>query len=409
MLEYKKYIKSYDFLLGQKKMKLKKECFILSLYRICDSIFRYLTGGSGKRISYAPKKTDSNRTLIVLPKGMGDFILSAFYLEKMLEHYSRVSKVFILADDYNYEFYKLFIKSKSSTTNVIMLSRKDGFLNNYEHIKKYRQYFTRILYITTSTRPCCVQLFRICSPFEQIVFLSNKIGLRHYSILDYKLFKASKLITIKQNFFAKIAQEYVMKLTGQDFGLKILRQHKPSRILQYKYFVVNISANNISILLSKQKFLQIAYEVSNKTGFTAIIIGDLTEKEINLFSAQNLDFSYVNQHNINDTLSLLGNAQFVITPDTGIYHLTLAILGGPKVIIPTWSNLNIMFEPYPEEFSDQHDRVTYIRMYKNCKECPSFGFKCFLQTRILKKTVHCVNDLRVDFIIHAIMCFIDEQ
>ena len=104
-------------------MEREKESFIVSTYRFADSIMRYLKGGPAKRLPYKPQVSDVDRTCIILDKGMGDFILGSFYIEKMIENYSKTGDVYIIADEYNYEFYKAYITNPAA--KVIVLKAND--------------------------------------------------------------------------------------------------------------------------------------------------------------------------------------------------------------------------------------------------------------------------------------------
>ncbi len=164
-----------------------------------------------------------------------------------------------------------------------------------------------------------------------------------------------------------------------------------------------MGASNKTKLLSVSKFLETARELMKRTGLIPVIIGDMTTEELNNNDTTGLNLDYLKRHDMYEANSLCRYAEFVITSDTGIYHLALSVHNGPKVILPTWSKVNILFEPYPEELSEKFLRLKYIRMFKSCDECPEKGLKCLYKERLRKRTVYCVENLAIDTIINEIM------
>ena len=138
-----------------------------------------------------------------------------------------------------------------------------------------------------------------------------------------------------------------------------------------------------------------------------VIIGDMTSEELKQYDTNGFNLEYLNKHNMKEVISLCRYAEFVISPDTGTYHLSLSISNGPKVIIPTWSShAGILFEPYPEELSEKFSRLKYIRMFKSCDDCPEKGLKCLYKERLRKRTVYCVANLTTQRITDEIISFI---
>ena len=397
-------------------MEREKESFIVSTYRFADSIMRYLKGGPAKRLPYKPQVSDVDRTCIILDKGMGDFILGSFYIEKMIENYSKTGEVYIIADEYNYEFYKAYITNPAA--KVIVLKANDIVIqqdNSARQLSKttqqdnslvnYRGFFRRAIIPMAAVTPRSAEIVRVLSPVE-IYSEGSSLFTRKYSIRDYKLFGAVKNLVSKREFYCKMHREFCKKLFGEDYGLNILEPIPTERLIPQKYFLVNMGASNKTKLLSVSKFLETARELMKRTGLIPVVIGDMTSEELNDNDVIGLNLDYLNRHDMTEAISLCQYSEFVVTSDTGIYHLALSVPNGPKVILPTWSKVNILFEPYPEEMKAYYERLKYIRMFKSCDECPEKGLKCLYKERLRKRTVYCVANLTTQRITDEIISFI---
>lgn len=379
-------------------MQKQKELFVFSLYRYMDSFIRYVHTEKSEKNRYSPEAAQGDKVCIVLDKGLGDFILFSYYLKLFIEYYSKSREVYVIADEYNVKFLTAYIFKRDF--EVIILKKGRTETVDGRELSEFRGIFEIAIIPMNAVTPRSAQIIRTLSP-RDVYSLGNARFLRKYSLLDYNLFKKIKNFDIPEQFYCKMHREFYCRLTGETCGYELLSPNVGGKIEKRAYFLLNISASNPIKLLPLDKFLQIGCEISKYSGLLPILIGDMPQNILKLVDNSIFDCNYVNCRDVGSVASLCKYAEFVITSDTGIYHLALSIKDGPRVIIPTWSYYNVLFEPYPEEMTDEYQRVVYIRMYDSCKVCPHNGILCFYR-KCKKETVHCVADMSVGYILRKI-------
>ena len=369
------------------------------IYRLLDAIIRS-TKDSDSKIKYNNKLATNDSVCILLDKGMGDFILFAYYFLKLIDFYqAQGKKVVVFADTYNIEFVKAYASNALDFTEVL---KKDTlYLTNGDCLNKYRGEFSVAIAPCWSLTPriCC--LLRVLSPCKIITLGKNTFN-RGYCLNDLELLSYVDTLGIKEQlFYAFLHNELLKKITGNDYGLHIQEPIVGERIIEEEYFVVNLNASNNRKLLSTIKFLDIARRLSKEYALTPVIIGNGIDVEtINGYGIFNTD--YLNCFDMQTTISLCKYAKFVITSDTGIYHISFTV--GNYTIIPTWSCKVPLFEPYPDELD--RGRILYIRKYNN-NNCRQRGVCAF--RKLKRRCVPCVEKMEVGYIYINLKRYIDKM
>lgn len=368
----------------------KKENIFLSIYRYLDAFIRDY---KDKPIRYEYNLNCQSKKCIILDKGMGDFILFARYLKGYIDYYKE--DLYIIADTYNVEFLKLYVPNAA---NVIILKSGHMELTNGDLLVSLRGNFKKAIVPINAISPRTAEILRILSP-NKIISMGNELFLRKYSITDYSLFKNIENSGVETDFYCKMHRAFLFRLTGLDKGLAVDEPLIPERIISEDYFVVNISASNKVHLPDLNLFITAARILSDAYGFKAVLIGDCSESDKEKIFKIGLDISYLNLRNMNKTVSLCNYSQFVITTDTGIFHLAMSLTKDFPVFVVTWGYSNVLFEPYPEELS--RGRLHFIQLVASCSVCPYSKSRCWFNMRF-KNTVQCVKNLTSERVIDDI-------
>lgn len=93
-------------------------------------------------------------------------------------------------------------------------------------------------------------------------------------------------------------------------------------------------------------------------------------------------------YTINQSASLVKQANVILTPDTGLMHIASAF---KKKIISVWGNTVPEFGMYPY-LPDANSEIVEVKELK-CRPCSKIGF-----TECPKKHFKCINDLDEDYI-----------
>ncbi len=94
-------------------------------------------------------------------------------------------------------------------------------------------------------------------------------------------------------------------------------------------------------------------------------------------------------YNINQSASLVKQANVILTPDTGLMHIASAF---KKKIVSVWGNTVPEFGMYPY-MSDAKSEIVEVKGLE-CRPCTKIGF-----TQCPKKHFRCINDLDEDYIV----------
>lgn len=376
--------------------------FIFDAFRLLDSVYRFFTCEKNRRVKYLLADNYEDNVCIILDKGMGDFVLFSYYLKILCDYYAGKNKVYIIADEYNIQFLRQFTYRED--INIIVLKTNGIETVDGISLLGFRGLFKLAIVPQYMISPRNMEILRFISPYE-IYYSggnsSNGFFYRKYNILDYTMRKRIKSCNIPLDFYCKVQQQFVKQILGIDVKLKVLAPNKQPQYIFEDYFLVNVSASTKSHLPKFEQFVMVAECIRNNTGLLPVVIGELSSKELDYLRKHNLCSDYTNLKDMSMVVSLCQYSKYVITGDTGIYHLSLAVESKSKVIVPTWSKEDKLFYPYPYTMEKQADRVVYVKKYEDCLQCPKHGISC-LYDQYKKNTVYCVRSLDMKQIVNII-------
>jgi ADP-heptose:LPS heptosyltransferase len=158
------------------------------------------------------------------------------------------------------------------------------------------------------------------------------------------------------------------------------------------YVGVVVGAYHNTKKLTKEKIIAICKQIDKPI----LLLGGPDNKEegeeIKNAIGKNI-YNTCGAYNINQSASLLKQANIILTPDTGLMHIASAF---KKKIISVWGNTVPEFGMYPY-MPHADSEIIEIKDLK-CRPCSKIGF-----TQCPKRHFKCINDLDEDYIVKKIM------
>jgi len=164
-----------------------------------------------------------------------------------------------------------------------------------------------------------------------------------------------------------------------------------SEELKNGFIGVVVGAFHNTKKLTKEKLISIC----NKLEKPIILIGgqeNKDEAEEVKKAVGNTIYNTCGEYNINQSASLVKQANVILTPDTGLMHIASAF---KKKIISVWGNTVPEFGMYPY-LPHLDSEIMEVKGLK-CRPCTKIGFKA-----CPKKHFKCINDLDEDYIARKI-------
>lgn len=160
-----------------------------------------------------------------------------------------------------------------------------------------------------------------------------------------------------------------------------------SENLKNGYVGVVVGANHNTKKLTKEKLVSICQKIDRPV----VLLGGPDNKEeaeeIKKEVSKNI-YNTCGAYNINQSASLVEQANVILTPDTGLMHIASAF---KKKIISVWGNTVPEFGMYPYLPHPESEIVEVKDL--NCRPCSKIGFK-----ECPKKHFKCIKDLDEDYI-----------
>jgi len=164
-----------------------------------------------------------------------------------------------------------------------------------------------------------------------------------------------------------------------------------SENLKDGYVGVVVGAFHYTKKLTKEKIISIC----SKLDKPILLLGGPDNKEeaeeIKKAVGKNI-YNTCGSYNINQSASLVKQANVILTPDTGLMHIASAF---KKKILSVWGNTVPEFGMYPY-LPDSDSEIIEIQDLK-CRPCSKIGF-----SQCPKKHFKCINDLDENYIVKKI-------
>ncbi|MBU8893666.1 MAG: glycosyltransferase family 9 protein [Bacteroidales bacterium] len=164
-----------------------------------------------------------------------------------------------------------------------------------------------------------------------------------------------------------------------------------SEDLKYGYVGIVVGAFHNTKKLTKEKIISICRKLDKPI----LLLGGPDNKkeaeEIKNAVGRNI-YNACGMFNINQSASLIKQANVILTPDTGLMHIASAF---KKKIVSVWGNTIPEFGMYPY-LPHPDSKIMEIKDLK-CRPCTKIGF-----TECPRKHFKCINDLNEDYIVNKI-------
>lgn len=160
-----------------------------------------------------------------------------------------------------------------------------------------------------------------------------------------------------------------------------------SEDLNQGYVGVVVGAHHNTKKLTKEKLIAICKKIDKPI----VLLGGPDNKEeaeeVKSVINKNI-YNACGAYNINQSASLVKQANVILTPDTGLMHIASAF---KKKIVSVWGNTVPEFGMYPYLPNPESEIVEVKDL--NCRPCSKIGF-----TECPKKHFKCINDLDEGYI-----------
>ena len=164
-----------------------------------------------------------------------------------------------------------------------------------------------------------------------------------------------------------------------------------SEELKNGYVGVVVGAYHNTKKLTKNKLISICKKINKPI----VLLGGPDNKEEGeevKNAVKERIYNTCGSYNINQSASLVKQANVILSPDTGLMHIASAF---KKKIVSVWGNTVPEFGMYP--YLPHTDSEIMEIKDLNCRPCTKIGFK-----ECPKKHFKCINDLDEDYIVNKI-------
>lgn len=384
--------KTRDFLKAAIENKVSLH-FLGMVHEIKEKKYRKMIQEEAQKVLH-PERNDN--VCIILDKGMGDFLLFAYYMEALIDYYTRNGRnVYVLCDPYNVKFLDF---CRCAVPNIIMLSPQKDTKHVYkELIAEYYNFFETVILPLDMIGKYYCNLIRQLNP-KKIYSVGNKTyDTRRISLSDREILSRVQVFPgTDKGFYAERHRIVAYNLTGETHDLRLAELEAGERIIEREYYLINIGSSVNQKVWPIKKVILLVELLRNKMNATPIIVGNADPEKIDQLERVGIDCSFVNMMDIKRTISLCSHAKFVITNDTGLYHLSVCLKKRTYVI--SAGNYIEHFIPYPEKLPKE--KVEYITSGKTCETCTRH-WACFVD-RKKGITFECLDEISPQQVFEAL-------
>lgn len=358
-----------------------------------------------------PRKKESSKkkVLIIYNLALGDTVVFSCALKNIRKMYPKAEYEVIIACQKGlnkiYEKLELFDK-------VIPLDFMKAAVNlkeRYLLFKKLREEYYDIIIDPIGPEECTtnVLITRGVVGKEKIsvINIDRKIycpKFMYKKIYDKIIEIHNEKITLIEHYY-----EFFNKLTNNKFNISFI--DLPSKEVEMdipkEYFIIYPSASSKLKKWPIDRFAKIAQKIVDKTGLPLILCGTKVDKEDNdklkqlVPGIEILDFTDKTQ--ILEFIGIIKNAKFVITNDTGIYHISV-ISQVPVTIVAGGYTYN-RYMKY--EFENNYKKPYVVIEKQECFNCEN---RC-KYTKEMNAIWPCLDKITVDQAWKVIENMIDNE
>lgn len=370
--------------------RIQQSQILQNIFRFCFSIVFPRKSKESCSKSGENKEDICKDIGIVLDKGLGDFLLFAYYLERIVDYY--VSQpinrnVSLICNEANKVFLQLCNQSILKKVDIILVKNLEQEEYSFDTI---------ILPLVAISPDVCELLSKIKakSVISERVDFTGKFGYNHN---DIKRIKRIAACDTSPMFYMEHHRNLARALTGEDYGLKHIELQSRDRLINERYYLINNKASNRSKEWSVDKFIKLINLINNKSDILPVIIGRYEDNVLKMFDAVGAECRYANKEILEDTISLCRYAEFVITPDTGIYHIA-AFLNKKTVVLSKGCSMK-EFIPYPT--TCMKNNVLYLFPKENFDTCTRH-YECAKCYKANSVSAFCIDSISSEDVFDSI-------
>lgn len=235
---------------------------------------------------------------------------------------------------------------------------------------------------------------RFKNKLKIISFSFNKLNWEKWLLVNFKKNKMPNLHIVDRYLDTLNVFDVKNDQKGLDYFIPerdVVDVSKISNELANGYVGVVVGAFHNTKKLTKEKLIAICTKIDKPI----LLLGGPDNKE----EAEEIKnavgdkiFNTCGQFNINQSASLVKQANVILTPDTGLMHIASAF---KKKIISVWGNTVPEFGMYPYLPNPESEIIE--RKDLKCRPCSKIGFR-----ECPKKHFKCINDLDDHYIANKI-------
>ena len=288
--------------------------------------------------------------------------LTKVQYKSILEHNSSISKVFSIE------------KSISEVVEDLIAENFDYIIDLHKNLRSKQ----------------------VIKKLNRISFTFDKLNVKKWLLTNFKINKLPNIHIVDRYFAAVKALGVINDGKGLEYFIPkqdlVLKDKLPSTH-QNGYLAFAIGAQHATKRLPTHKIISICKKINRPI----ILLGGKEDEEpANEIVNKTGDFVYnaCGNYNINQSASIVKQSNCLITHDTGLMHIGVAL--GVKVI-SVWGNTVPAFGMYPY-YPNNPEKYTIIEN-KNlkCRPCSKIGYdKC------PKKHFKCMEELNEELIVQSL-------
>lgn len=368
--------------------------------RNLKSMYYYVDGCILKFIKKPPKiSNDKKKVIIVYNLSLGDGAMFSCALKNIREIYP-VDKYEITIACQNglnkiYEATKLFDK----VLHFNFTKATVDFIERIKIFKELRKEYYDILLDPIGIEDCSTNIL-----MSRAVCSKEKIGIINYG----REVKCSPQIYRK--VYSKLLETNDSKMHLIDHYFEFFNQlgnrnkeakfaDLPSEELKEKvneeYFIVYPSASTEYKRWPIERFAEITKRIYKQTGIKLMVCGTKVDRQVNnelieLIKDEVEYIDYTEKTSILEYIELIKHAKFVITNDTGIYHV--AVVSEVPVCIVAGAYTYDRYLTYNFKGKEKYKRPYVVAINTKCANCDN---RC-IKSNEVEKTWPCLDEITVE-------------
>lgn len=329
------YSKLFTFI-NDAILKNKSLRKIKKIYYYIDGIIMLFTGRPKKQI------TGKKKVILLFNLALGDGVMFMTVLKNIKNIYPKDKYEITLAcqNGLNKLYEKMDIFDK-----VLPLKFTDSTVNLKNRIKTIKE--LRKEYYDIALDPVGIEEYSMNVLMTRVIHANEKIGIKNNAKKMYcskRICKKvySKIIEIDNPsiHYIELYNEFFNKLGNKEFEVEFLELPSESvkEKLPEKYCIIYPSASTEFKRWPVERFADIAKKIFENTKLPIVLCGTEIDRTVNnklkelIKDIEVIDM--IGKTSILEYISLIKNAKYVVTNDTGIYHIAtisqrpVAVIGG---------------------------------------------------------------------------------